>query len=141
MSGWRNRPVEEKERERERTRGWIDIVAVGREGVACRGRRERKKGDFDPLPASGILTEGVLLAPPGRLAFRRAHTCDLRCVMRRRRLMCGAHSPFTLSLSFFFPHGRLLRGRTYVIRTHACLSHDATPYVIRAFTNTFRTSW
>lgn len=35
-----------------------DIVAVGREGVACQGRRERKKGDFDPLLANRILTKG-----------------------------------------------------------------------------------
>lgn len=43
-----------------------DIVTVGREGVACRGQRERKKGDFDPLsPAqTESLPEGSLSRPP-----------------------------------------------------------------------------
>lgn len=44
-------------------------MVVGREGVACRGRRERKKGDFDPLLANGILTKGVLV-PPSRFLPR-----------------------------------------------------------------------
>lgn len=93
--------------------GREDIVAVGREGVACRSRRERKKGDFDPLLANGILTEGVFVPSSCCLAFCFARTCDLRCVMGRR-LMCV--------------HPRwLLRGGTYVthtyvmcMRTHAC---------------------
>lgn len=74
--------------------GREDIVAVGREGVACRGRRERKKGDFDPLLANGIFTEGgprPLVPLSHRLAFCCARTCDLRCVMRRR-LMCAPSS-------------------------------------------------
>ncbi|EGI66154.1 hypothetical protein G5I_05272 [Acromyrmex echinatior] len=66
-----------------------DIVTVGREGVACWGRRERKKGDFDPLLANGILTEGISVPSSHHLAFYRARTCDLRCVMRRR-LMSSA---------------------------------------------------
>lgn len=60
-------------------------MAVGREGVACRGRRERKKGDFDPLLANGILTEGVLALSPSRflprsyvrLTMRDATTSDV----------------------------------------------------------------
>lgn len=52
--------------------GREDIVAVGRKGVACRGRRERKKGDFDPLLANGIFTEGGPrpLVPPSRFLLR-----------------------------------------------------------------------
>lgn len=39
---------------------WKDIVAVGREGVVCRGLKGTEEGDFHPLSASGILTEGFL---------------------------------------------------------------------------------
>lgn len=116
--------------------GREDIVAVGREGVACRGRRERKKGDFDPLLANRILTERVLVPSSRCLAFCFARTCDLRCVMGRR-LMC------------VYPR-RLLRSGTYVTRAYVmcmCIARLlAHPHstrcnvAVRIFTNTFRTS-
>lgn len=101
--------------------------------MACRSRRERKKGDFDPLLANGILTEGVLALSSRRLAFCRARMCDLRCVMQRR-------------LMYVHPR-RLLRSGIHVIRAYICvfvymlLAHSHPTrcnLAVHVFTTTFR---
>ncbi|TGZ36168.1 Uncharacterized protein DBV15_07256 [Temnothorax longispinosus] len=66
-----------------------DIVAIGREGVACRGRRERKKGDFDPLLASGILTK---VSSSLHFAFCRVQYLDSRTKYLKAEEITGKKS-------------------------------------------------
>lgn len=99
----------------------VAVVAVGREGVVWRGRGAMEEGLLSVLPSVFLLVwnpyrKGGTNFPsgPSSLAFspalRFAHTCDLRCVMRRR-LMC-VH-PFSL-----LPSSRVLKpGETVAICT------------------------
>lgn len=113
-------------------RGREDIATVGREGVACRGRRERKKGDFDPLPSRmESLPKGSPSLPACcRLAFCHARTCDLRCVMRRR-LICVHPLSFCSAAARW--NVRNMRVCTYTrarVLTHAYILHDASPLYV-----------
>jgi len=93
-----------------------DIVAVGREGVAWRGRRERKKGDLSPQAESLVKGFSPFLLPAVSLSAV-LRTCDLRCVMQRHLMCVHPRSSWLLRHTYTYTCVRTCACRRLLRRT------------------------